>query len=499
MDSVKIKLSILLLTLLTCTQIFGQDFTGFVKKDDTTLAPIYQANVEILQGGHTISTLKTYFDGSFKFTPVKSQAYTVKISYPGYADTSYSVTTDKKANPTPATVTVKLRKDGMRLMGDVRSADENFPIKDVTVVLKNVMTRQEDRQTTGIDGHYNFKLDYETNYRLSIDKRSTGVFNKYRDTTFYVSTIGFNLPLDYKLDILLTKDLTQHTEMPSGYNASRVTASKDLKPVVPVSNGQPVTSIAVGKHVYTTAKALDPKEAQAQKEAQDAESKKQAALENDQLWQEQIRIAHEEIAKKEHDDSIMKRQIAARKKEVRDSIGKALQTAKLKALQDSAYEANVLQYHKIAEAAEKEARRDSASKVKAAEMRQLAAKKASADSINRLQANARQKNVQDSLMAVHMEQKLNAQEVAAKKAYRDSMNTALAEAQQRLVLDSISHAKREMLAAANARASQKAYADSVSKVLLAAHKKIERDSIYQMKFEKEKAAKELALKKAHQD
>ena len=121
------------------------------------------------------------------------------------------------------------------------------------------MTRQEDRQTTGVNGQYNFKLDYETNYRVSIDKRSAGVFNKYRDTTFYVSTIGFNQPLDYKLDINLTKDLTQHNEMPAGYNASKVTASKDLKPVVPISDGKPITSIAVGKHVYTTAKALDPK------------------------------------------------------------------------------------------------------------------------------------------------------------------------------------------------------------------------------------------------
>ena len=169
---VRRKLLFSLLMLLFCTVIFGQDFTGFVKKDDAKSTPVYQAKVEVLQGSKTVSTIKTYFDGSFKFTTVKNQSYTVKISCPGYVDTVINITADKKGAPTPATATVKLKKDGLRLVGKVKSADEDFPIKDVTVILKNVMTRQEDRQTTGIDGYYNFKLEYETNYYVSIDNRS---------------------------------------------------------------------------------------------------------------------------------------------------------------------------------------------------------------------------------------------------------------------------------------------------------------------------------------
>ena len=492
MDSVKIKLSFLFLTLLCCTQIFGQDFIGFVKKGDSTSAPIYQATVEILQNNKSVSSLKTYFDGSFKFTPAKNQAYTIKISYSGYSDTTYSISADKKAIPTPATVTVKLKKDGMRLMGEVKSADESFPIKDVTIILKNVMTRQEDRQTTSVNGQYNFKLDYETNYRLSIDKRSSGVFNKYRDTTFYVSTIGFNQPLDYKLDINLTKDLTQHNEMPSGYNASKVTASKDLKPVVPISEGKPITSIAVGKRVYTTAKALDPKL------VPDTGSKTQGATQNNppvaiatkksledslaQLRTEQLRIARQEIAKKEHDDSITKLLVATRKKEVRDSLTKVAQANKFKALQDSVYQANAAQYKLIADKAAKEARRDSLAKAKTEQLpveRVVAAQKAASDSGAHLAVATidYQKVTQDSIKAIRLEQKRIAQQVVAQKAYQDSVNKTLVYAHQKLVQDSINHAKREMQAATDARLIQKAYDDSVSRVLAALHKKAVYDSI----------------------
>jgi hypothetical protein len=189
--------------LFDVLKISAQNFQGFVKKDDSTSAAIYQAIIQIEENSKPLEELKTYFDGSYKFHLNKNKTYRVKVVYPGYTDTSFVFTTDKSANPSAQNISVKLKKDGMRLTGTLRSREENFPIKEATVILRNVLTKKENRITTSLDGHYNFKLEYETNYRISIDKNSAGILNKYKDTAFYISTIGITLPLDYKLDIML--------------------------------------------------------------------------------------------------------------------------------------------------------------------------------------------------------------------------------------------------------------------------------------------------------
>ncbi len=233
----KSQLLSLISILFSCATIYAQDFIGYVKKADSTSSPVFQAKVEITEGNKPFKIFKTYFDGSFKFTPNKSQTYLLKISYSGYADTAYTFTTDKNAKADVQSVTVKLKKDGMRLMGMVKSREEDFPIKGATVVVRNVMTRKEDRITTEIDGKYNFKLEYETNYKVWIDKRSTGIFNVYKDTSFYISTIGFNQPLDYKLDIFLDW-MEENTTTPvrEGYDASKQPANKNLKPVINIAS-----------------------------------------------------------------------------------------------------------------------------------------------------------------------------------------------------------------------------------------------------------------------
>jgi hypothetical protein len=171
-----------------------------------------------MEGDNAFKTLKTYFDGSFKFTPNKNQQYTISITYPGFTDTTYRINTDKNGKPDTNNITVYLRKDGMRLLGTIKNKEDNFPIDQVTIILKNVMTRQETRITTGIEGYYNFRLQYETNYRVSIDKNSPGIYKQFRDSTFYVSTVGFNMPLDYKLDIAL-EPLPDRVIAPRPYNA----------------------------------------------------------------------------------------------------------------------------------------------------------------------------------------------------------------------------------------------------------------------------------------
>ncbi len=232
----KAKLFSLFLTIFCYAIISAQDFIGYVKKTDSTASPIFQAKVEITEGDKPFKSLKTYFDGSFKFTPNKNRSYNVKITYSGYTDSTYTITSDKYGKVDAPSVTVSLKKDGMRLMGVIKSREEDFPIKGATIVLKNVMTRKEDRITTDIDGRYNFKLEYETNYKVWIDKRSVGILYLYKDTSFYISTIGFNLPLDYKLDVSLSK--MSLPPVRHGRDTAKQPLNKIAEPIINVTANQ---------------------------------------------------------------------------------------------------------------------------------------------------------------------------------------------------------------------------------------------------------------------
>lgn len=270
----KQKFYVLLVLWFSTGQLFAQDFTGTVKKNDSLSAPIYQANVDILEGGKPFKMLKTYFNGTYKFTPAKSQTYKIHITYTGYTDTTFEVSTDKNGALNANNVLVKLKKDGMRLMGVVKSAEEDFPIQGAVVVLKNIMTRLESRQTTGIDGAYNFKLDYETNYKFSIDKRSTGIINKYKDTTFYFSTVGFNIPLDYKLNVALDPVLYAQTDVREGYDPTTAKNPK-TNPVVTtaLTKEKELVPFAETKQPFIAAEKLkiaDDKIAQLQAELEKA-------------------------------------------------------------------------------------------------------------------------------------------------------------------------------------------------------------------------------------
>ena len=211
----------MLIIIFACSHLSGQSFYGVVKKADSLSTPIFQAKVEVTESEKPFNTCKTYFDGGYKFNVSKNRTYTVKVSFPGYIDTTFKVQTDKAGKPFPPNLSVSLKKDGMRLMGKIKSREDDFPIKEATIILKNVMTKDEDYITTGIDGAYNFKLEFETNYKVSIDKRSSGILNHFKDTSFYVSTIGFNEPLDYKLDIYLDPVLNPDPELVDRYNSTK--------------------------------------------------------------------------------------------------------------------------------------------------------------------------------------------------------------------------------------------------------------------------------------
>jgi hypothetical protein len=484
---VKFKRSFFCLATLLCSRLCGQDFTGFVKNDDGSATAIYQAKIEITEAGRVVSSLKTYFDGSFKFSASKNQQYTIHISYPGCVDTAYTITTDNKGRPDPAMVTVKLKKDGMRLVGSVKSAGDDFPIKDVTVIVKNSMTRGEERQTTGVAGRYNFKLDYETNYMVNVDKRSPGVFNKYRDTTVYVATVGFNQPIDYKMDLILIPDTRQQVEMPEGYNSSKVPVNTNLKPIVSLTGAaqKPAPLIVAENRPFTTAKALD--------------SIKDIGPPKD-------------ITKQQYNDSLARAESAARNKQANDSVAAEIELQKRKqaelaeqkrkAQEENAKINYIDSIDRVVVGAKQKLADDSmyrAKQEKEKTDRELAIKKARADSVNAAHLLQRRREIEDSVI-------LEA-EVAKKNATRDSVVRVAAQQQKlkeelaakKALADSTTHAINEQNKTLRQLASQKAFGDSIVKVYKELSLKVKRDSVDNLRANREKEAQMRSKQKAFQD
>ncbi len=274
----KRHLFLLLLALLGGTEAFAQsDFYGVVRKSDTTAAPIYLAKVVVFKGTDSLTTLKTYFDGGFKLPLGKNSTYSFHISYAGYKDSTFTVITDKKGIPDKQNVTIWLKKDGMRLVGVIKNREDDFPVKDACIILKNILTRDEKRIYTGIDGAYNFRMDFEANYKVTIDKRSIGIFNRFKDTSFYISTIGFNLPYDYKLDILLDplENPDPYAQPPVQQTPVKKTIEQPAKTVVPpATNNQPfVAESEKVKSANETVNYLQEELAKAKKQIEELKKK----------------------------------------------------------------------------------------------------------------------------------------------------------------------------------------------------------------------------------
>ena len=201
----------------------AQDLVGKITDQDSVHSPLFLAEIDQMQDGKTIATYKTYFDGTYRIKVKPNQSYQIKISFPGRTDTTVTISVDKHNTLYVGTLFISLRKDGLRLTGFILDRAQDIPINDAIIVLKNVMTRKDEKYTTDGNGAYNLKMDYETNYTLRIDKMSPGIMNKYGDTSFNISTIGFNTPLDFRLDIKLGPT--------NGYTAPRKEYDPKAKPV----------------------------------------------------------------------------------------------------------------------------------------------------------------------------------------------------------------------------------------------------------------------------
>jgi len=447
-----------------CTSIYGQSFKGYVRENDSLATPIYHASVEVREsGGHIVSSSKTYFDGSFKFDVVKDQNYSIHISVPGYVDTTYRVVTDKKGKPIRDSVTVRLKKDGMRLVGHVQGSD-NLPIKNATLILKNVMTRKEDRQTTGNDGYFNFKLEYETNYRINIDKRSLGIINKYQDTTFYVSTVGFNKPLDYALDIILLPDEKQNTEIPEGYNAAEVKPTEAIKPVIAIKGNaekQSTTastsaSTSKGSHTYTVAKAMDVQEEH--KAAKDSVTLARFERDNNKPAPVSNPVAKAVVPKDEHKAAKDTMMLVRFDKE-NNKPAPATSPVAPKKEPESKTKADLAAVKSL------ESSLGQMQQEQKRLTREMNANKLAQDSLNRKLLAARQKMMEDSITEVQDRNRRIAQEVVAKRMYNDS----------------VSRSKTIVQPAISSPATKTTAKDSIANVLWQRKQKLLRDSIQKAK------------------
>lgn len=221
-------LFLFLLIVAFSSHAISQTYNVRVFKCEVERVAVFQANYTVLKDGVIQEEGKTYFDGGLSVQYSPKSKYKITISYPGYKDTTLVFNPSDQHKSIARIDSVCLQKNGMRLFGNLMDASQDLPIKDAVLVLRNIMTRSEVFLTTSLDGYFNFKLDYETNYQLKVDKYSSGILNTYQDTSFYISTIGFTLPLDFKLDVYLSKARGYTTPRDVSY---KVDSSK-IKPVL---------------------------------------------------------------------------------------------------------------------------------------------------------------------------------------------------------------------------------------------------------------------------
>jgi outer membrane protein OmpA-like peptidoglycan-associated protein len=304
--------AILVLLVGALTANAQKDFSGYVFIQDTVPLPRFQAFVVVKQTGKTDSLIiRTYFDGSYKFPTEKEKTYTVHIYTPGYKDTTFTVSTDKKGNVTPGSLKVVLIRDGMRLLGTLINKQTGLPVPDAIILARNIMTRQTQKITTNKYGDYNFKLEYETNYKVWIDKYSPGIANKLQDTTFYISTVGFNMPLDFRLDIALGESVEQVIRR-LGYNPYG-TLNQDLKPAVQV----------MGKADSALLAQNAAKEEKKEKPRKQVEGGGMAQADVPEVKQkEEPKVKTSELSKKMLEEDMMKREKAEEKKRIQQEIEK---------------------------------------------------------------------------------------------------------------------------------------------------------------------------------
>ncbi len=418
------KLYCIFLILLIGTRMaHAQDLIGKITDQDSARTPLFMAEVTQMQDGKTIATYKTYFDGTYRIKVKPSQTYQLKVSFAGRSDTTLTISVDKHGTLYSGTLFISLRKDGLRLTGFILDREQDIPISDACIIMRNVMTRKEDRYTTDVNGSYNLKMDYETNYTIRIDKMSPGIFNKYSDTSFNVSTIGFNRPLDFRLDIKLGPT-NGYTAPRPGYDSHAKPVNRNLKPALLVLGAKDSTKKREQDSILTALNIKDSLISSLDKRIHDINKTATAKV--------VLRDADEEEKKKAEADAKMAMEVEKRKQQLADDLKKkdlAKAEADLKAKQ--------LAEKTLQDKLDKEVREAA---VRREEKQRLAAEKAAANAqaeqdsllkvamLKNKEIMARRKHVADSLALVQDQIK---NEVLKKRDAADRENMKVLAAKQK--------------------------------------------------------------------
>ena len=491
------------LILLIAGGIRAQDLVGKISDNDTLRTPLFLAEITQLQGEQVVATCKTYFDGTFRIKVKPSQSYKVKVSYPGRTDTTVSIVVDKRGTLTSGSLFISLRKDGLRLMGFILDKEQDIPLKEVSITLKNVMTRREEKYFTDINGYYNLKMDYETNYTLKIDKLSPGIMNKYQDTSFNISTIGFNKPVDFKLDIKLGPTNGYIAPRPD-YDPRAKARNRNLKPILQVLGTRDsvkrreqdsiVNVLALKMNVKDSVIAsLDKRISQINKEKENAK----VALRTDESPKKETKPIKPEITaadqkKKDEDEKMMQMETARRKQQLEKSEA----DLKVKQAAEKEAQAKIDKQNQEAEAKLKEQEAQAKARADKEEQEKATAEK------ERLAREAKRQEEQAARDIKERDEMIKA--AKALEASRE-----LAESRRKKTVDSLARINKEQAKAKSEQLEkerqQKEQAENaeIQRKLKEAKDRKQAEQEQQAKLEKEEQSKKLAelaaLKKAREE
>ncbi|MGB0839972.1 MAG: carboxypeptidase regulatory-like domain-containing protein, partial [Chitinophagales bacterium] len=172
--------------------------------DCVTDEPIDGSEVQLMENGRLMQRRKSNANGQFTFPISPGKEYEVKAEKATYEPNQIDVSTIGM-NGTQIDVKIPLCQDGpkelCKLSGTITVEQNQIPLPNANVILTNVVTKEEQKFTTGEDGQYIFEVEPNTDYTLYATKQY------YFSVTEAVSTVGQdcskNVPLS--VDIPITK------------------------------------------------------------------------------------------------------------------------------------------------------------------------------------------------------------------------------------------------------------------------------------------------------
>ena len=136
--------------------------------DHHTKEKLPQAQVKVQdKRGKIVKEVQTEADGSYTVELPWEAAYQMIASRNGFEDYQQSLTLEKVS---PKPMALPLTRI-LHVYGTLKDREEDTPVEGIKLTLRDLETQEEQEQTTGDDGTYNFELQPYKKYELAIRKR----------------------------------------------------------------------------------------------------------------------------------------------------------------------------------------------------------------------------------------------------------------------------------------------------------------------------------------